>query len=113
MGYGDRWAARRPRRRGAPIGSLGPADRASLVLFCRGAEVALRSTADRGRLEAAVGDRRRSAPGATRYGPALKLAGSILGESTLPRREAILITDFQRSGWSGAEGVAAARTASR
>ena len=43
--------------------------------------------------------------GATRYGPALKLAESILTRSTLPRREAILISDFQRAGWSGAEDV--------
>ena len=35
----------------------------------------------------------------------MKLAGSILSESALPRREAILITDFQRIGWQGAEGV--------
>ena len=45
------------------------------------------------------------AAGATRYGPALKLAGSILGESALPRREAVLISDFQRGGWQGGEGV--------
>ena len=35
----------------------------------------------------------------------MKLAGSILSESALPRREVILITDFQRSGWQGGEGV--------
>jgi hypothetical protein len=35
----------------------------------------------------------------------LKLAGSILAESTLPRREVVLITDFQRGGWRGADGV--------
>ncbi len=54
-------------------------------------EVALRSTADRSRLLAALAGVEPGA-GATRYGPALKLAGSILGESALPRREAILIT---------------------
>ena len=30
---------------------------------------------------------------------ALKVAGSILAESKLPRREAVLISDFQRGGW--------------
>ena len=49
--------------------------------------------------------RRKPGAGATRYGPALKLAGSIASESSLPRREVILISDFQRSGWQGAEGV--------
>ena len=60
--------------------------------------------ADRGRLEAAL-NAAKVTSGATRYGPALKLAESILARSTLPRREAILISDFQRTGWSGAEDV--------
>ena len=66
--------------------------------------MALRSAADRGRLLAAVAGVQPGA-GATRYGPALKLAGSILGESAVPRREAVLISDFQRGGWQGGEGV--------
>ena len=74
------------------------------MLFSSNTEVALRSAADRGRLLAAVAGLQPGA-GATRYGPALKLAGSILSESALPRREAILISDFQRSGWQGGEGV--------
>jgi hypothetical protein len=83
---------------------MGYGDRASVVLFASGAEVALRSTADKSRLTAAVAAAQPSS-GATRYGPALKLAGSILSESTLPRREVILVSDFQRAGWQGAEGV--------
>ena len=43
--------------------------------------------------------------GATRYGPALKLADSILSRSPIKRREAVLISDFQRSGWTGSEDV--------
>ena len=42
---------------------------------------------------------------ATRYAPALKVAGSLLAESQLPRREVVLISDFQRSGWRGQEGT--------
>ncbi|MDQ3211787.1 MAG: BatA domain-containing protein [Acidobacteriota bacterium] len=103
MGYGDRWARATAAARSA-IGSVGQGDRASIVLFASGADVALRSASDRGRLEAAVLSSKPGA-GATRYGPALKLAGSIASESTLPRREVILISDFQRSGWQGAEGV--------
>ena len=108
MGYGDHWQRARDAARDA-VGSLGTGDRATLVLFGRNAEENMRATSDRGRLEA------RSTPrsvtsGATRYGPALKLAESILSRSTLPRREAILISDFQKSGWTGAEDVHSART---
>jgi hypothetical protein len=103
MGYGDRWQRATKAARDA-INALGPSDRGSIVLFSSGAEVALRSTGDRGRLLAALAVAEPGA-GATRFGPALKLAGSILAESALPRREAILITDFQRSGWQGTEGV--------
>lgn len=103
MGYGDRWSRAVGAARSA-INAMGAADRGSVVLFASGAEVALRSTGDKGRLLAALAGVEASA-GATRYGPALKLAGSILGESALPRREGILISDFQRSGWQGAEGV--------
>src|SRR5439155_11439499 len=56
------------------------------------------------RLESAL-DAARISAGATRYGPALKLAESILARSTLQRREAVLISDFQKAGWSGAEDV--------
>ena len=103
MAYGDRWQRAVGAARDA-IGKLTPSDRASVVFFASNAEVALRSTADRSRLQAAVAGVQPGA-GATRYGPALKLAGSILSESGLPRREAILISDFQRTGWQGAEGV--------
>jgi hypothetical protein len=103
MGYGERWTHATAAARDA-IGRIGPSDRASVVFFSSGADVALRSTPDRSRLNAAVAGGKPSA-GATRYGPALKLAGSIASESALPRREVILISDFQRAGWQGAEGV--------
>jgi hypothetical protein len=103
MGYAGRWERARAAARNA-VNALGPADRASVVLFSIEAEVALRSTGDRGRLLGVVGAAEPDA-GATRYGPALKLAGSILSESALPRREAVLITDFQRTGWERAQGV--------
>src|SRR6185503_6022096 len=95
MGYGDRWA-RATAAAARAIGAVGPADRASIVFFSSGAEVALRSTSDRGRLNAAAATGKPGA-GATRYGPALKLAGSITSESALPRREVIMISDFQRT----------------
>ena len=48
---------------------------------------------------------RQLSAGATRFGPALKLAGSLLAGSNLPRREVILVSDFQRSGWSPTDGL--------
>src|SRR5262245_1413932 len=103
MSYADRWT-RALAAANETINGLGPGDRASLVFFDTGAEVALRSTSDRGRLSAAASKGKPGA-GATRYGPALKLAGSILSESGLPRREVVLISDFQKNGWQGGDGV--------
>jgi len=103
MGYGDRWTRALAGARRAVEG-LAAADRASIVFFAAAPDVALRSTSDKGRLQAALAAGQLSSD-ATHYGPALKLAGSILAESTLPRREVILVTDFQRGGWRGAEGV--------
>jgi hypothetical protein len=74
MEYGDRWTRARSAAADA-IRALSPGDRASLVFFASGGEVAVRSTADRGRLE-----------------------------SALPRREIILISDFQRRGWEQTPG---------
>jgi len=102
MGYGDRWARAQAAARGA-INALASGDRGSLVLFSTSAELAVRSTADRGRLLAAL-TTAAVGPGATRFAPALKLGGSILGESPLPRRELILISDFQRRGWEDTPG---------
>jgi hypothetical protein len=103
MGYGDHWQRARDAAASA-INGIGLADRATLVVFNRNAEESIRATADRGRLEAALSSASLTA-GATRFGPALKLAESILARSTLQRKEAILISDFQKSGWSGSEDV--------
>jgi hypothetical protein len=103
MAWGDHWQRARTAARLA-IDDLAPDDRATLVLFASSAEEHVRATTDRARIKAAV-DAARVGSGATRYGPALKLAQSILGRSPLARREAILITDFQKSGWTGSEDV--------
>jgi hypothetical protein len=102
MEYGDRWQKAKSAAADA-IRGLGPGDRASLVLFSSGAEVVVRSAADRGRLESGLASAA-TGPGATRFAPALKLASSLLGESALPRREIILISDFQRRGWEATPG---------
>src|SRR6185503_10082470 len=103
MGYGDHWARAQDAAR-TVVRGLGPDDRATLVLFARNAEENMRATADRSRLEAAIGAAKVGS-GATRYGPALKLADSILSRSSIKRREAVVISDFQRSGWTGSEEV--------
>ena len=103
MGIGDKLDRARAEARRVFEG-LGPLDRASLVAFSDGAHVVARSTSDRIRLRAAL-DTVRVGSGTTRYGPALKVAQTILEESTLPSGEVFLLSDFQRSGWTGDEGV--------
>ena len=102
MGYGDRWARAQAAARDA-VNRLTAGDRASLVFFSSGADVAVRSAGDKGRLISAVAAGK-VGPGATRYAPALKLAASLLSESPLPRREIVLISDFQRRGWEQTPG---------
>jgi hypothetical protein len=105
MGYSDRWERARAAAYDA-VNHLAPADRGSLVLFSSVAEIAVRSApaAERDRLTGSIADAELSSR-ATRYAPALRVAESILAESPLPRREAILISDFQRGGWRGEEGA--------
>ena len=103
MGYADRWNRALAAAREA-VNGMTAGDRTSIVFFGLGTDVALRSTSDQGRLNAALAAASLSS-GGTHYGAALKLAGSILAESTLPRREVVLVTDFQRGGWRGADGV--------
>src|SRR6516225_714444 len=102
MEYGNRWSKAQAAARDA-IRAMKPGDRASLVFFATGADVAVRSAGDRAQLEAVVASGR-TGPGATRYAPALKLAGSLLAESPLPQREIVLISDFQRRGWDQTPG---------
>ena len=103
MGFGDHWQRARDAAHAA-IRSLGVNDRATLVLFSRNAEENMRATTDRARLDAAI-DIAKVDADSTRYGPALKLAESILGRSQARRKEAVLISDFQRAGWTGSEDV--------
>ncbi|HVZ23141.1 MAG TPA: BatA and WFA domain-containing protein [Vicinamibacterales bacterium] len=103
MGYGDHWQNAKAAARRV-VASLGPTDKATLVLFDRNAEESMRATSDRPRLDAAI-DAAAVDADSTRFGPALKLAESILLRSTARRREAVLVSDFQRAGWSGSEDV--------
>ena len=102
MGYGDRWTRAVTAARAA-IDGVSAEDRATLVLFDAGAVATTQATSDVARLRAAL-DLAKPGSGVTRYGPALKLAQGILEVSSLPRREVVLISDFQRAGWDGGEG---------
>jgi hypothetical protein len=104
MGYGPRWAAATEAARGV-VSRLGASDRASIVAFGSGTDILLRNTSEKSALNSAIASAKPGAS-ATRYAPALKVAGSLLAESQLPRREVVLISDFQRSGWRGQEGSA-------
>ena len=97
MGYADSWS-RAQRAAADALANTTPADRISLVLFADTAEVALRSTPDRSRAVAEI-NAASPGPGSTKFGPALKLAGSLLAESLLPRKEVVIVSDFQRGGW--------------
>jgi hypothetical protein len=103
MGFADRWERARAAAQ-EQIQRMSGTDRGSVVLFSSGADIAVRASMDRSPLSAAVAAAKPGA-GATRYAPALKVAGGILSESTLPRREVVLISDFQRTGWRGEEGI--------
>jgi len=101
MGYGDHFEKAKDAARGV-VRTMSGEDRGTLVLFAKNAEENMRATSDRARLEGAI-NAAKVTSGATRYGPALKLAESILSRSPLKRREAVLISDFQKTGWSGSE----------
>jgi hypothetical protein len=103
MGHGDQWQ-RAQRAAADAVNNLADGDRAALVMFSTSAEVAVRPTDERARLVSEI-DAATPSAGATRYGPAFKVAGSLLAESNLPRREVIIISDFQRSGWTAADGL--------
>lgn len=97
MGYGDRWTRAVQAARTA-IGGLAAGDQATVVVFDEDAAPATQAGAERASLEAAL-DTLRPGPRATLFAPALKVASEILSGSPKPRREVVLITDFQRSAW--------------
>jgi hypothetical protein len=103
MGHGDQWARARAAA-AEPIGSMVNGDRAALITFANEAQIEVQPTPDRSRLTSAI-DAATLSAGATRLSPALKLAGSLLAASNYPRRELIVISDFQRSGWSPGDGL--------
>lgn len=103
MGYGDRFARAQAEAKKVAAG-LGGQDKATLVLFGANAEEHVRATADRIRLSQAIAAAKVGAE-ATRYAPALRLAQSILAQSAMPRKEVVLVSDFQKLGWEQQEDI--------
>lgn len=104
MGASDHWTRAQAAARRA-VAALAPTDRATIVAFDDDAAALTPPTQDIATLNAAIGTLH---PGseATRYAPPLKLAAQILAGSNLPRREVVLISDFQRLGWSVRDEIA-------
>jgi hypothetical protein len=103
MGYGDRFDKAKTEAKKIADGLSGE-DRATLVLFGSNAEENVRATSDRVRLSQAI-DAAKVGAEATRFGPALRLAQSVLAQSAMPRREVVLISDFQKLGWERQEEI--------
>ena len=104
MGYGDHWARAQEAAR-TVVRGLGPDDNATLVLFAQ----ERRGEHARDRPTGRASKRRSTRPRSGRARPATVRRSSsresILSRSPIKRREAVLISDFQRSGWSGSEEV--------
>jgi hypothetical protein len=103
MAYGNRWAKAREAARRA-LAELTPQDRAGLILFDTVARSSGEPTAEAAKLDAVL-EEAQVGFGATRYGPALRMAAEMLESSPLPRPEVVLVTDFQKTGWDGRDDV--------
>ncbi len=101
MGYAGRWGAARAAALRV-LGGLAPGDHISLVVFDAGASQVVQPTTGTAAVRTAL-DTLRPGWQRTRYAPALKLAADILGASRLRRREAVLISDFQKNGREAAD----------
>ena len=103
MGYRDRW----PRALSAARGVLDearPGDKTGVVFFGETAEAATPLTEDHAVLEAAIAGARLGW-GGTRFAPALKLGMRLVDESALPRRQLVLVSDFQSRALDGLDEV--------
>lgn len=98
MGYAGRWEKAKDAAKRA-VSGLGATDRATLVVFAGDAMVASEPMARPDRIVAAINAAKLTAEG-TKYAPALKLASQIVSASSLPRREVVVISDFQKIGWT-------------
>jgi len=100
MGYADHWKRALDAARAATLTSPGTTA-PPLVLVANDPAAVTEPTASQARLSHAISAATLSSEG-TRYEPALKLAAQILSASNLPRKEVVMISDFQRVAWDGA-----------
>jgi hypothetical protein len=98
MRAGGRWAAAQAAARRI-VDGMGPGDRATLVRFAGRAEAVQQPTGDKGTLRAAI-DAMKPGDETGRYAPALSLARTAASRAERPRREVLLVTDLQRTGWA-------------
>ncbi len=102
MGLGDRWE-RAVAAASDAFEDLTVRDRGTIIFFDSGADAATESTTDRNVLLAALRDAEPGV-GTTRYAPGLRYAARVLSASPLPRRELVVVSDFQRAGWEADGG---------
>ncbi|MEO6444754.1 MAG: hypothetical protein ABIZ91_14905, partial [Gemmatimonadaceae bacterium] len=79
-------------------------DRLTIVPFDVRASAVNEATADHLQLQVALDSIRPVATG-TRLAPAVSLARRILGSTSLPQRELVVVSDFQRSAWDLGDDV--------
>ncbi len=101
MEYGDRWRRAQEAAKEA-VNNLGGNDRAVVVYFNNEATVVGEFTSDKSALARAI-DTVLPTAGVTRYDVAFRAAQRVFSDTTRPRREVVLISDQQRSGWGGRE----------
>lgn len=97
MELGDRWQEAVSMAQSVVAG-LGPGDRVSIVAFSEVPRLLIRSSTDPARAAETLDTLETESLG-TRLAPAVRLAGSVLEASSLPRRRAVIVSDFQRAGW--------------
>ncbi len=103
MGAADHWARAKAAAHDAVRG-LGANDRAVLIAFAGDAAALTEPTSERASLDRAIDSLKLSDQG-TRYARAIRLAGEVMARTNLPRQEIVLISDFQRAGWSARDDV--------
>lgn len=103
MRYGQRWSAAQDAVR-KRIAALGRDDRLTLVPFDLRAAAVNEPTADAAALRTALDSIKPSDAG-TRLAPAVAVARRTLGLSRLPRKEVMVVSDFQRSSWDLGDDV--------
>jgi hypothetical protein len=103
MGYSDHWKRALAAARAATR-DIAANDRATVVFFANDPVAGTEPTANAARLEHAIATVTLSSEG-TRYEPAVKYAAQILSASNLPRKEVVLISDFQSVGWGRRDDV--------